>query len=269
MCDVITFSTVRTGEAKTPGRSSDEVNSLLDVMLAIAVELGYSRRPADRVLDFGCGIGETVSALLARGFDAYGVDVGEWWGKDFHAYWHDSPVPPATVHSRLSSTSESDYRLPYPNEHFDLIISSQVFEHVTNYVDVFRELKRVAKPGCVSVHVFPGPGPLPEPHLGIPITWLAKNDVWLATWAFFKREHRRTWKGEYEFLRDSMKHNNYPSRSKLQNYASVAGVGLAFQEQLYIEASKGRPWKLLRIAPFLAPLVRRLCQRTMVITTRP
>jgi hypothetical protein len=50
-----------------------------------------------------------------------------------------------------------------------------------------------------------------------------------------------------------MKSNNYPARSQLESFADEAGVELAFCEQLYIEPAKGRPWKLLKTVPMLAP----------------
>lgn len=267
MCDVSVFSAARAGVAKTKAYSAERVDHELELLLSIARKLGYSPRDGDRVLDFGCGMGRTVEALIARGYDAYGVDVGEWWGKDFASYWDDSPIPAETIRQRLSCTTEQDYKLPYPDGHFDLIISSQVFEHVFNYVDVFRELGRVMKRGGVSVHVFPGRGTPVEPHVFVPIAPLAKRAWWLRLWALVKRRHRPTWQGEFEFLRDSMRSNNYPSRSELHAFARAAGVRLSFREDVYIEAARGsRPWKLVRLAPVLAPLVRRVCQRAMVIT---
>jgi ubiquinone/menaquinone biosynthesis C-methylase UbiE len=265
MCDVAVFTEARLGDPKTPALSTSEVERNLDMLLTIAGKLGYARKPGDKVLDLGCGIGDTVAALVARGFDAYGVDVGEWWGRDHDAYWHDSPIPPDHIRHRLSATSEAAYRLPYPDGHFDLVVSSQVFEHVFNYVDVFRELKRVTKPGGVSVHVFPGRGAPFEPHMRVPINALSKHDWWLRLWALVSRKHRSTWRGEFEYLREHMRYNNYPSRSKLCAFAREAGARLSFHEALYVEASKGRPWKLMqsRIGWLLRPLLLRLCQRCM------
>lgn len=257
MCDVAVFSAAQTGPKTKP----EDARKQVALMLSVAKALGYKFSTKHRVLDFGCGIGDSVGELLTLGFDAYGVDVGEWWGNDFPAYWHDSPIPEERIRKRLSATSEANYRLPYPDHHFELIISSQVFEHVFNYTDVFRELKRVLKPGGVSVHVFPGSTLLPEPHLGIPVTMLCKYEWWLRIWAFLMREDFRTWRGK-------MKSNNYPSRRALERHARDAGVTLTFHEPLYVEASKGRPWKLLRgrIGRLLRPLVLNLCQRCIRIS---
>ncbi len=272
MCDVTTFSAARIGVEKTPAFTSREINEHLNLLLSIARKLGYVDKPGNLALDFGCGIGATVSAMLARGMDAHGVDVGEWWGKDHDAYWHDSPIPSEQIRSRLSATSESQYRLPYPDDHFDLIVSSQVFEHVFNYADVFRELARVMKPGAVSVHIFPGRGTPVEPHVYVPIVPLAKKDWWLRLWALVKRRHHPTWRAEFEYLRDQMRSNNYPSRMDLYAAAESAGARLTFREDVYLESYRGRPYKILQAAGHiglrgtLAPLVQRMCQRTMVVT---
>lgn len=272
MCDVTTFSAARIGVEKTPAFTSREINEHLNLLLSIAQKLGYVDKPGNLALDFGCGIGATVSAMLARGMDAHGVDVGEWWGKDHDAYWHDSPIPSEQIRSRLSATSESQYRLPYPDDHFDLIVSSQVFEHVFNYADVFRELARVMKPGAVSVHIFPGRGTPVEPHVYVPIVPLAKKDWWLRLWALVKRRHHHTWRAEFEYLRDQMRSNNYPSRMDLYAAAESAGASLTFREDVYLESYRGRPYKILQAAGHiglrgtLAPLVQRMCQRTMVVT---
>ena len=53
------------------------------------------------ILDFGCGIGSSVRALLAQGYDAYGVDVLEYWDRDFDKYWLIGDKPPAEVADRL------------------------------------------------------------------------------------------------------------------------------------------------------------------------
>ena len=44
--------------------------------------------------------------------------------------------------------SPDNYRLPFQDHSIDVAISSQVFEHVANYVTVFRELGRVLKPSA-------------------------------------------------------------------------------------------------------------------------
>lgn len=253
---------------KFPAEPESELNAHLDMLLSISRELGY--QGGDRVLDLGCGIGRTLEALLARGLDAYGVDVGEWWGKDYAEYWQDSPIPKENVRARLSVTNEQNYKLAYPDNYFDLVISSQVFEHVFNYEEVFRELARVLKPHGVSVHIFPGRGTPLEPHLFIPFIPLAKKTWWLLLWSFVKRRHRPAWLDEYEFLKVGMSSNNYPSREQLHSFARAAGVHVEFREDLYLRVADGRPSKILKKAErlhmgWIGLILRRLCQRTMLL----
>ena len=261
------------GKFAHPGAS--HFRHAMDLALGIAEQLGERPCPPARVLDLGCGIGDTVRELVEVGFDARGVDIGEWWGADHDAYWHDTPIPEEAIRGHLSVVSEANYRLPYPDDYFDFAMSNQVFEHVFNYVDVFRELGRVLKPGALSVHVFPGRGTPFEPHLGIPVTALAKTPAWLAVWSLIQRRNRSSWRDEYAFLRDSMRSNNYPSRRHLSKAARQAGVRLEFHERAYIEASDGsRPQRLLRGAQraglgwAVAPVLARVCQRAMILRPR-
>lgn len=257
---------------KFPYPGDERSQQSIDLALGIASRIGHPTKPGSRVLDLGCGIGDSVRLMLAAGYDAYGVDIGEWWGKDNDAYWQDTPIPETRITQRLCVTDEKSYRLPYPDGHFDFAMSSQVFEHVFNYADVFRELARVLKPGAISVNIFPGRGTPFEAHLGIPVTAFAHNKAWVAGWSLLVRKHRKSWADEYRFLRGSMASNSYPSRRQLIEYGKAAGVRISFAEREYIECSNSRPTKLLQSARrvgfgwALAPVLERTCQRTMIVS---
>jgi SAM-dependent methyltransferase len=102
------------------------------------------------VLDVGCGIGGTVSAFLADGYDAYGVDL-----PDLSRHW-----------ARLGRSRErflccAATKLPFRDDSFDLTISLGVIEHIgtttghAHLRDDYREarqqfvdeLVRVTRPG--------------------------------------------------------------------------------------------------------------------------
>jgi SAM-dependent methyltransferase len=261
-------ATVEAGKWERQDR--DTVERSLNLLIRIASELGTKLAPEDRVLDLGCGIGESVEVLLSRGIDAYGIDVGEWWGEDYDAYWQKAPPPPANVRERLQSIDENSYVLPYPDDSFALIISWETFEHVFNYETVFREIRRVLRPDGLSVNIFPGRWSPVEPHVCIPITGLCKYNWWLASWALL-RGNPRTWRTRYLSWQRSMKLTSYPSRDQLRKYAVAAGLNIEFCEKLYVECSASRPNSIVRVARRFglvwaaSAVVERLCQRTMVL----
>jgi SAM-dependent methyltransferase len=239
-------------------------------MIRIAGELGVALRPDDRVLDFGCGIGEAVEILAARGIDAYGVDVAEWWGKDYGAYWQNTPPPPPEIVARLRSVDEHRYALPFPDRWFRLVLSWATFEHVFDYEAAFREIARILAPGGIAVNVFPGLGSPVEPHLDIPVVALCRYGWWLDLWAL-RRGAGAGWRERRQSLRASMRLNNYPTRAELRRHAAAAGVQLEFHEGLYIELSDSRPNRLVRRARKIglgwaaSAVAERICQRTMVL----
>lgn len=137
-------------------------------MSELAGELGFTKeaRPSHPIirvlksfhvdsgtlLDFGCGDGRYLDTYAQAGFDAHGCDVV--------ARSTDARV-------RLI---ETPYRLPYPDGMFDVIASTGVLEHALNTVEVFREIRRVLKPGGIAVHLFPTRFYLPrEPHIYVPL----------------------------------------------------------------------------------------------------
>ena len=104
--------------------------------------LGLRLAPGAKILDFGCGIGSSVRILLAQGYDAFGVDVLEYWDRDFDKYWHIEDKPPAEIAARLKRVDPANYRLPFADASFDFCFSDQVFEHVFDYRTTMSEIAR-------------------------------------------------------------------------------------------------------------------------------
>lgn len=91
-----------------------------------------------RVLDIGCGFGESLAYHRARGCDVAGVEadgnirrVAEKFGFNVHVGLFDASV--------------------YPADHFDYVTMSQVIEHVVDPVDTLGGVARILKPGGVAV----------------------------------------------------------------------------------------------------------------------
>ena len=83
------------------------------------------------VMDFGCG--SKPYAPLFTGASRYvGVDI-ETSGHD-----HKTSKVDVFYDGRT---------LPFPDEHFDAVVSFEVFEHVFNLDEVLKEILRVLKPG--------------------------------------------------------------------------------------------------------------------------
>ena len=91
------------------------------------------------VLDFGCGRGDLVRAMRHSGLNARGCDLSANVGADEHL----SPIP------------LDPYRLPYPDDSFDLVISTSVFEHAQRTEECMAEIHRVLRTGGVAMHGFP------------------------------------------------------------------------------------------------------------------
>jgi SAM-dependent methyltransferase len=75
-----------------------------------------SVRPGARILDVGCGIGQTVSSLREAGYDAYGLEPGGRYDE-----------AGSTVKPFLFQQYSNDFS---PTEKFDFVMSHGVIEHV-------------------------------------------------------------------------------------------------------------------------------------------
>jgi SAM-dependent methyltransferase len=122
-------------------------------------------------LDFGCGRGDVVRALRSVGLDARGCDFPGTFDADEH----------------LGVIQADPYRLPYPDESFDLVMSTCVFEHAQRTEECMAEIHRVLRSGGIAIHSFPGKWYIPvEPHIFVPLVswfWPLAQRPWLALWA--------------------------------------------------------------------------------------
>lgn len=87
-----------------------------------------------RTLDFGCGSGELVEAMVSEGYDAHGFEIGQAYGSEAES----------RLGSRIkvSSWKEVDYQ-----PEFDLITSFQVVEHLRDPLTAVRAMMSWLAPG--------------------------------------------------------------------------------------------------------------------------
>lgn len=129
-----------------------------------------------RVLDAGCGRGFYSKALTFFPFirAIHGLDLNPEY------------VATASRHNfdkRLKLRVGSVYRLPYPSNYFDVIICSEVLEHLDSDLKGLREIARVLKKGGRIL--------ITVPRLEFPFLWDPLN--WLLTSIFHTHVPRHIW----------------------------------------------------------------------------
>jgi SAM-dependent methyltransferase len=93
--------------------------------------------PGRRVMDLGCGPGDTVD--LFRGFDP---DV-DWHGVDIES----SPEVEGRTRTDAAFHVYDGEHLPFDGGSFDIVFSHQVFEHVRRPEELLGEVARVLRAG--------------------------------------------------------------------------------------------------------------------------
>lgn len=255
---------------KTPGDDPGaEVEPALALIEAIS---GPVPRGAD-ILDLGCGVGAGVASLVAMGFNARGVDILEYWGEHGDLFWLESR-PPLDVTDRLSVATLKPYRLPYPDDSFDCLISMQVLEHVDDRRAVFAEIERVLKPGGVSVHLYPDPWlPIMEGHINVPVSPFCKSNAWLYLAARLgfrsSRQKGLGWQEVYRSNVAQMEMTHYAPRRKIAADARSAGLLAWYGGKEYVARSGTRWTRLHGLIGPLAFIAGRLILQPMLVAKKP
>lgn len=90
-----------------------------------------------RLLEIGGGTGWQAKFLSQRGFDVESIDVA----------LNEGQVWPVKVYDGC--------HIPFEDEYFDLVFSSNVLEHIPHVLDFQTEIQRVLKNDGVAIHILP------------------------------------------------------------------------------------------------------------------
>jgi ubiquinone/menaquinone biosynthesis C-methylase UbiE len=211
-----------------------------------------SREPAvgAMVLDFGCGNGDLVAAFRSMGFQAFGCDLKFEEGEHLQQRRGAGLIRLITV---------DPYRLPFEDSSFDVVVSDEVFEHVTDYPTAISEIRRVLKPGGGSLHIFPSRYRFIEPHVYVPMGTVIQSRLWLRLWAHLgvRNEYqdgfsaKETARLNAEWL---PKYTNYLKKQQIHRYFSAEFSFVRFCEAEFLRQSpRGRVFgQISRLFPFFA-----------------
>lgn len=113
----------------------------LNALRATEIEQILTRfSPGARILELGAGTGRQALEISQRGFDVEAIEIGA------STYSQDRLFPIIDYDGR---------NIPFPDNSFDIVFSSNVLEHVPDLQQTHKEILRVLRPGGKCVHVLP------------------------------------------------------------------------------------------------------------------
>jgi SAM-dependent methyltransferase len=182
---------------------------------------GVSITKPVRLLDVGCGDGLLIKYLTANfgvcnqglKFEIYGLDVADH-GVQADGYFEktienlEAEFPDTPWKDRLHVISTKDV-WPFSDCFFDIILSNQVVEHVSDQDLFFSEIGRTLVTGGFSVHLFHLKNSFYESHLKLPLVHRFSNHDFMEK--YIKTLSKIGW-GKY-------KHHNSTSPTSVTEFA--------------------------------------------------
>jgi SAM-dependent methyltransferase len=126
--------------------------------------------PGTRVLDIGCGMGRHSYAAFRRGAQVTAGDLDTTAlaevDKMSEAMVEEGQVPPG---AQLKTEVVNVLEMPFDDGSFDVVIASEILEHIPDDLRAMDEITRVLKPGGLAAVTVPRRGPEA-------ICWLLSED---------------------------------------------------------------------------------------------
>lgn len=122
-------------------RSLKTHNAIVSGRYDAVIAAGALGGQADgRALDVGCGDGVLTFKLARAGWEAYGVDLSD-------IALQAARAELAQRRAKAEFRRASCYDLPFPDDWFNLVVCSEVIEHVLEPDRLLTEMRRVVKKG--------------------------------------------------------------------------------------------------------------------------
>lgn len=99
---------------------------------------------SQKIVEIGCGGGIFSEYIASHGYNILGVDISE------------KSINVAQEHARMNNVQidyqvASVYELPFENESFDVVMSSDFLEHLEDLVKAISEMSRILKKGGLFI----------------------------------------------------------------------------------------------------------------------
>ena len=120
-----------------PGDTSRQTTALREALSILEQTVGAGDRRSVRLLDLGCGAGDSVDA-----FRQHYAEI-EWIGMDIA----ESPESSGRTRGDATFITYDGINIPLLDASVDVIFSHQVFEHVRQPSELLPQVFRVLKPG--------------------------------------------------------------------------------------------------------------------------
>jgi SAM-dependent methyltransferase len=225
--------------------------------LAILKSRGVTLSPEATILDYGCGSGRFTYDHLDAGFpNTFGYDVKNYVElrrpEDAAHFRFDPKRASADSFPRMT-------QVPWPDDSFDYVFASSVFEHVRDQELAYREIRRVMRPGGVFINMFPSKWRPIEPHMFVPFGAVLPWKAWYRLWAALGirngfQEGLSAAEVAEQNRRYSREGVNYPSGSEIAHRMDRVFGDWEYVEDAFVENSPGRSRLVARPMRLFPPL---------------